>query len=432
MAMRRRCLTKLSSRSSTPSPAAASAVSNTAQQRRMTSNFVVHRQHRDSIGRMTNNFYPCTYRISFSSTSTSSSVDNNETKPKKEDENEEATADTTPPPPKEKKSLRETVEEMQGKDTDDNQDEKSSSSSTVGWDANDVIDKAFNMFSSFRTELSNTWEELINSGKPKDINKRIHDPMRVPKASSNGGEGGEVDDEAANKYDGPSSLMVVDEKLGAWDRMQKRLAEAPIIKGILGASHQVFEKTGAAKAKRKLDDIKEDAAEAWETSQNPWVYRLSSVWDTVTAESEFAIAVRELRRLDPDFTLVEFKESVIENTIPEIMKSFLEGRTKELKPWLGEAVYNRLAAEIRVRKQEGLIIDPNILGIENSEILAAEIDEVNKGSPIILLHFMCQQINCVRKKDGTIVEGGEDEIRANSYIVAFQREYNDEEGELTW
>lgn len=50
----------------------------------------------------------------------------------------------------------------------------------------------------------------------------------------------------------------------------------------------------------------------------------------------------------------------------------------------------------------------------------------------MLLHFMCQQINCVRNKDGEVVEGGEDEIRANSYVVALQREYNDEEGALNW
>lgn len=60
-------------------------------------------------------------------------------------------------------------------------------------------------------------------------------------------------------------------------------------------------------------------------------------------------------------------------------------------------------------------------------------DEVNKGSPIILLHFMVQQINCVRKKkDGEIVEGSEDDIRANSYVAAFQREYDEEHGELNW
>ena len=43
-------------------------------------------------------------------------------------------------------------------------------------------------------------------------------------------------------------------------------------------------------------DIGEDAREAWETSQNPWVYRISSVYDTLTAPDEFAIGVTELRR----------------------------------------------------------------------------------------------------------------------------------------
>ena len=58
---------------------------------------------------------------------------------------------------------------------------------------------------------------------------------------------------------------------------------------------------------------------------------------------------------------------------------------------------------------------------------------MNKGSPIIILHFMCQQINCVRKKkDLSIVEGAEDDIRAFSYVAAFQREYDEEKGELNW
>ena len=62
-----------------------------------------------------------------------------------------------------------------------------------------------------------------------------------------------------------------------------------------------------------------------------------------------------------------------------------------------------------------------------------QADEVDKGDPIIVLHFMCQQINCVRKeKDDTIVEGSEDDIRANSYVAAFQREYDAEAGELNW
>ena len=247
--------------------------------------------------------------------------------------------------------------------------------------------------------------------------------------------------------------------------------------GILEKSQQVYEQSGAKthvqKTQQRIQHLREDAEEAWETSQNPWVYRASSVYDTLTAESEFAAASRQLQKLDPDFTLETWKRDVVEHTLPQIMKLFLEGRITELKPWLGEAVYNHLAAEVRARKKEGVQMDTNVLAIMNAEILACEVDGINveRGDdPIILLHFMCQQIHCVRKKVGhssnegengsttttdtsankeddgatnkdrtymeeelgDIVEGGEDDIRANSYMVAFQREYNQEKMELNW
>ena len=202
---------------------------------------------------------------------------------------------------------------------------------------------------------------------------------------------------------------------------------------ILTRSEQVYEKSGAKKVKQKADHLAEDAREAWETSQNPWVYRVSSVYETLTADTPESIAVGELRKLDPEFTLDDWRQDVVEHTLPKIMEWLLLGKINQLKPWLAEGVFQRIAAEITARKQEGVQIDTHVLGIMNSEILAVEPDEVNKGSPIIVLHFMCQQINCVRKKaDGKIVEGSDDDIRANSYVAAFQREYDEKAGELNW
>ena len=117
-------------------------------------------------------------------------------------------------------------------------------------------------------------------------------------------------------------------------------------------------------------------------------------------------------------------------------------------------------------KEEIPSSEAQLAAIMNAEILACEVEgssvNVERGDdPIILLHFMCQQIHCVRKKVthrkdedgdtnggkegdnedartymeeelGDIVEGGEDDIRANSYVVAFQREYNEEKMELNW
>eukprot|EP01083_Nonionella_stella_P152176 487429_1 len=319
-------------------------------------------------------------------------------------------------------SLHDAINRMKGEDGSEGGTSSSSSFSN-----DDVLYKISNAASSFTDAVSETWEELINSNKSKDVNKSIHEP-RSASAS-------DIDNEAADNYEGTTAIMLFDEEenLGTFDKMQRRLSEAPIIQNIIAGSEQLYQKSGAKEAREKLDDVAEDAREAWETSQNPWVYRASSVYDTFTAESEFALAEKELRVLDPEFNLEDWKEGLVEVTLPRIMQLFLEGKIKDLKPSLGESVYNRLAAEAKVREKEGLNIDTNVLGIMNSEVLSCTPDHVNKGAPIIMVHFMCQQINCVRKKEtGEITEGSEDDIRAYSYVAALQREYDEETGELNW
>ena len=44
------------------------------------------------------------------------------------------------------------------------------------------------------------------------------------------------------------------------------------------------------------------------------------------------------------------------------------------------------------------------------------------NAPMIVLQFSCQQINCVRNKDGEIVEGAEDDIQSVHYLWAMQLE----------
>jgi import inner membrane translocase subunit TIM44 len=73
---------------------------------------------------------------------------------------------------------------------------------------------------------------------------------------------------------------------------------------------------------------------------------------------------------------------------------------KTLKPWLGEAVYNKLAADIRLRKGDGIEFDSNILNIDENAIVMKILDD---DRPIIVVVYMVQQINCIRKK-GEIVE----------------------------
>lgn len=327
-------------------------------------------------------------------------------------------------------SLHEAINRLKGGSEDVNStvNNDNNKSNTNEDRTREIFHNISDSFSGFSKAVAETWDELINTNRPKDINKQIY-------KTSKPGSTSDDDNEAADKYQGTTAVMIFDEEehLTAFERIQKRLSEAPIIMGIHKRTEELYDKSGAKDMKRKLDDVTEDAREAWETSQNPWVYRVSNVYDTITAESEFALAERELRELDPEFNLEKFKEDLVEVTLPKIMRLFLEGKIKELKPSLGEAVYNRLAAEARARKKEGVYVDTNILGIMNSEILSCTPDHVNKGSPIIMIHFMCQQINCVRKKDtNEITEGSEDDIRAYSYVAALQREFDEESGQINW
>lgn len=120
-----------------------------------------------------------------------------------------------------------------------------------------------------------------------------------------GKEGAEADEDAP-AYAGGTELLVVKEGESAWERLRARLSEAPIFQELYRRAREA-QKTElgkqAAASKDRLSDKVEEAREVWETSQNPWVYRLSEVWDSMTHETDTAVVLKELRRLDPNFSL---------------------------------------------------------------------------------------------------------------------------------
>jgi len=276
--------------------------------------------------------------------------------------------------------------------------------------------------------VKDTWSELLESSRPKslDMSKNI----ALPKSHQAVNEEG--------KYEGSSELLIVSEEDSAWRKAQERLKEAPIIRDVLNAAGKAYNAQGVKKIRDRASDIGEDAREAWETSQNPWVYRLSSVYDTLTAPDEFAIGVQELRRLDSSFDLEEFRLGVETQVGPELVRDYMRGDVKKLKGVCGEVAYRKISEEVRNRKKDGLAFDTNVLGVDNCEVQACQLDPNNKGAPIIVLSFMCQQINCVTKTSSSdsgkpeIVEGAPDDIRANFYMVAMQREFDEEDGNLKW
>jgi hypothetical protein len=146
-------------------------------------------------------------------------------------------------------SLRDTLNRMKSEsDTTASGSEASPSSKAT----DDIFRTGAQFWLSFQKEVASTWNELVQSGQRKDINKKLTTAHPVATA------------EGDREYTGPVAIMVIDpsENLTAWERMQKRLAEAPVIQSILEKSEEIYEKSGAKELKRKVDDLKEDAREA--------------------------------------------------------------------------------------------------------------------------------------------------------------------------
>jgi hypothetical protein len=138
---------------------------------------------------------------------------------------------------------------MKAESSTDNGDDAASSTTNV---SNDIFRAGAQFWLSFQNEVSKTWNELLQSGQRKDINKKLTTAHPVATA------------EGDREYTGPVAIMVIDpsENLTAWERMQKRLADAPVIQSILQKTEEIYEQSGAKELKRKVDDLKEDAREA--------------------------------------------------------------------------------------------------------------------------------------------------------------------------
>ncbi|KAG6948796.1 hypothetical protein JG688_00014947 [Phytophthora aleatoria] len=289
-------------------------------------------------------------------------------------------------------------------------------------------------FPNLRDEWKEAAQELFGKREKQTVDEALASvrtpSMQKPKKS-------EGEDEEPTEYTGTSALVAVKEEESAWQRVSARFRDAPIIQGILDAAKQAA-KTEAGKkvqqttkqVKDKISDAQEEVLEVWETSQNPWVYRLSSIYDGLFGETPMGVAIKEIRRAEPDFILEEWKENIEEIVLPGVLEAFLRGNSRDLKKWFGEAAYSRVNIAIRERKSEGLVMDPHVLSIDNVEVIEATAED--KQAPIILMRFQAQQINCIRNREGEVVEGSEDEVLAYYYIFAFQRDYDEEQETLRW
>ena len=240
-----------------------------------------------------------------------------------------------------------------------------------------------------------------------------------------------------SRYGRDDEMIMVEEEESSWQRIKERLTATPIIQDILGASSEgvrSFAKTDAGKrARKRLKKGRnkiEDMQEQWETSQNPYVFALASAYDEMFAETPEGQAIKELRRLDNDFVLDEWLLDVEDDIAPLMLEAYITGNEKLMDGICADTCKAMVGAAIADRKQNGFVMDPTILDIRGANLMAAR--PLEKAPPLMVVGFQAQQVHCITDKEGIIVEGADDKVTNNFYILCMQRDWDEQAGELQW
>lgn len=176
---------------------------------------------------------------------------------------------------------------------------------------NRIKDLGLSAYDSVVENVKLAYKEMMGQEQPSHLTKKVTqaDSYRYQASKVDLDEDEDVPKQPADA--GPSAIVLVKEPKGAWEAMKERLQDSPLIREILKNSRKVGQAAANTDIGKKAQDIGrsvqdkiEDAREIWDTSQNPIIYTLSGVWDSLTGETEEGTATAAIRKLDPTFNKV--------------------------------------------------------------------------------------------------------------------------------
>lgn len=187
------------------------------------------------------------------------------------------------------------------------------------FDFNAIRNWTLDSYDSLVDNVRGAYSEMIGETKESHLTRKVHqaESFRRAKPTDEDEDEDLTDAERAAKEAkaredaGPSAIVLVKDPKSAWESMRERLADSPLIREMMKNSRKIGQQAAstdigktAVNATKAVQDKIEDAKEFWETSQNPLVYTISGVWDSLTGETEEGIAVAEIRKYDPKFVKV--------------------------------------------------------------------------------------------------------------------------------
>jgi len=134
--------------------------------------------------------------------------------------------------------------------------------------------------------------------------------------------------------------------------------------------------------------------------------------------SALAIGLEKIAAADPGFSPRSFLEGA-RIAYEMIVQAFTEGDKKALKPLLAREVFDGFSGVIDARQRNGETLESKFVGIDNSEIVSAEV--VGRKASVTV-RFIADLISATRNRAGEVIDGDAAKVRRITDVWTFERD----------
>ncbi|SES07908.1 Predicted lipid-binding transport protein, Tim44 family [Tranquillimonas rosea] len=143
------------------------------------------------------------------------------------------------------------------------------------------------------------------------------------------------------------------------------------------------------------------------------------ITDHVDDGSDSAKALAAMKMAEPEFNVGEFLQGA-RGAYEMVLMAFENGDMEDVRFFLAEDVAAAFDEVIEQRRQQGLTIDANFVGLRDVGIVSARFDrDTNEGE--ISVRFTGELTSVVKNAEGEVIEGSPNEIKRQKDVWTFSR-----------
>lgn len=143
------------------------------------------------------------------------------------------------------------------------------------------------------------------------------------------------------------------------------------------------------------------------------------ITDHVDEDSDAAKALADMKAVDSQFGVSDFLEGA-RGAYEMILMAFERGEIEDIRTFLSEDVYEAFESVIDQRREQGLLVEANFVGVRETSINNVQFDPETKDAEVSV-RFVGELTSVVRDSAGDVVEGNSQDIKRQKDIWTFSR-----------